>query len=56
MLMLTMNSFDANGFNMTDDLKEEGELLQLCIEWRIENPTCGMVYGDINNSNGEPLK
>lgn len=54
---LTWGFFDlvfGYGFNMTEELEKEAIILDLCINWQIENDICGMIYGNINNDNGEP--
>ena len=46
----------AQGFEMTPELIKEEIQLELCINWKIENDTCSMIYAGIDGSNGEPLK
>ena len=43
-------------FNITEQLIEEERQLMLCIDWKIENKSCGQIYGGIDGDNGEPQR
>ena len=44
------------GYELTEQDIQEGTILQLFIEWKIENTVCSEIYGGIDGSNGEPQK
>ena len=53
MIITVLPLLDA--FKMSKDLQKKSKILELCIAWNIENPVCSEIYGNIENSNGEPI-